>query len=219
MSTCSEMWFESLSLCHKEPPREFSKLCLTWWPCYCSHFHLITHRLGLLQVWWVYSHYVLTKPLLSLPLLDWKGERTYDERFRGQNKDREITRQLVPWTKQTQLREIKTHSHPSLPFFPGSTWLPPLLCSAPEHRRGTDVDVAVGSPHIATATPVWGPYPRIQFLTNCSNVSPSPSLPPSVGPSQTASAGSIPWGAVFHEQTDLAHVFPTRSWLLSENLI
>jgi len=32
---------------------------------------------------------VPTKDVLSLPLLNWTGERKYDEKFMGQDKDRE----------------------------------------------------------------------------------------------------------------------------------
>jgi len=40
------------------------------------------------------------------PLLSWTGERKYNKRLVGQDKDREITQQLLLGAKQTQLGEI-----------------------------------------------------------------------------------------------------------------
>ena len=48
---------------------------------------------------------VPTKAALSLPLLSWTGERKYNERLVGQDKDKEITQQLPSWAKQTQIGE------------------------------------------------------------------------------------------------------------------
>jgi len=44
-----------------------------------------------------------TKAALSLPLLIWTGETKHNERPMGREKDREITQQLPPQAKQTQL--------------------------------------------------------------------------------------------------------------------
>ena len=48
---------------------------------------------------------VPTKAALSLPLLSWTGERKYNESLMGQDKDREVTQQLLSWAKQTRLGE------------------------------------------------------------------------------------------------------------------
>ena len=48
---------------------------------------------------------VPTKAALSLPLLNWTGERKYNERLMGRGKDREITHQLLSQAKQTRLGE------------------------------------------------------------------------------------------------------------------
>ena len=50
---------------------------------------------------------VPTKAALSItPLLNWTGERKYNERLVGRDKDREITQQVPSQTKQTRLGEI-----------------------------------------------------------------------------------------------------------------
>jgi len=46
-------------------------------------------------------------PSCSLtPVLSWTRERKPNERLVGQDKDREITRQLPSWATQTQIAEI-----------------------------------------------------------------------------------------------------------------
>ena len=46
---------------------------------------------------------VPTKAALSLPLLSWTGERKYNARLMGGDKDREITHQLLSRAKQAGL--------------------------------------------------------------------------------------------------------------------
>jgi len=55
---------------------------------------------------------VPTKTTLSLPLLSWTGERKYEGRLKGRDKDRE--RSLTSYrAKQTELREKREfHSSP-----------------------------------------------------------------------------------------------------------
>jgi len=55
---------------------------------------------------------VPTKAALSLPFLSWTGDRKYNERLMGRDKDREITQQLPSQAKQAGLAEI------SLVLFP-----------------------------------------------------------------------------------------------------
>jgi len=54
-------------------------------------WHLTQARAGDLQVFWfgLDKCQVPTKTCLSLPLLNWTGERKYDERLKGRDKDRE----------------------------------------------------------------------------------------------------------------------------------
>jgi len=54
---------------------------------------------------------VPTKATPSLHLLSWTGERKYDERLKGRDKDQgEITHHRPSWTKQTELGEKKEFS-------------------------------------------------------------------------------------------------------------
>ena len=97
---------------------------------------------------------VPTKTALSLPLLSWTGERKYDERLEGQDKDRE--RSLTNYchrknrwnlrrkgslihhqSNQSRIVRNKSRSSntipPSPPFFPGSASL--LISLPPPPKR------------------------------------------------------------------------------------
>jgi len=52
------------------------------------------------------GHQVPTQAAPSLTHLNWTGEKKYHKRLVGQDKDREITQQLLSQGKQTQLGEI-----------------------------------------------------------------------------------------------------------------
>ena len=97
-----------------------------------------------------------TKTALSLPLLSWTGERTYDERLEGRDKDRE--RSLTNYchgqnrlnlgrkgsliyhqSNQSRIVRNKTRSSNTFPLPLPSSWAQLHSCfstSSPELRRG-----------------------------------------------------------------------------------
>ncbi len=52
------------------------------------------------------EHEVPAKATLLLPFLNWTGERKYNERLMGRDKDRESSQQLPSQAKQTGLGKI-----------------------------------------------------------------------------------------------------------------
>jgi len=101
---------------------------------------------------------VPTKTTLSLPLLNWTGERKYDERLVGRDKDRErsLTHQLLSRTKHTELgrkgslihhqsnqnrikrtKSTSSNTSPPASLLPGLNFTPVSLPPPPEWHRGT----------------------------------------------------------------------------------
>jgi len=172
---------------------------------------------------------VTTKTTLSLPLLNWTGERKYDERLQGSDKDGE--RSLTNYRhRQNRLnlgrkgslihhqpnqsrivRNKLKHLPPTPPFFLGSASLPFLSLLPLGGAGGQGMGATVSSSHIVSATPSSSGG-RLLTLFPCSsarslsqetvlhNLLECESFPWAAALHELPQRGSLPWGAVLQEQ-------------------
>jgi len=191
---------------------------------------------------------VPTKATLSLPLLNRTGERKYNERLEGQDKDRErsltnychgqnrldlgkinITSQIkLEYILRNRTRSYK-HLPPTLPFFPGSASLPFLSLLPLSDAEGQGMVVAVRSSHVVSAAPSSSgeglltlyPCPSMRSLsqeTVLHNLLQCESFPRAAALHQLPQRGSLPRAAVLQEQAAPAWV-PMGSQALPANLL
>jgi len=179
---------------------------------------------------------VPTKTPLSLPLLNWTGEREYDDRLEGRDKDRErsptnyhhgqnnmnLGRKgslIHHQSNQSRIMRNKTRSSntfpPRPPFLPGLSFTPVSLLPPPARCRGMGVTVC--SSHVVSAAPSCSggglltlcPCSTMRSLSweiTLSKLLQCESFPQAAALHKLSQRGSFPRGAVLQEQAAPAWV-------------